>query len=382
VQADELKILVIDDEDFVRDTIKDYLMDSGFEVCSAGDGEEGLKVFNEEEPDAVLVDLNMPRMDGFAFLEQLKKIDEDVPVIVVSGAGLIQDAIKAVRFGAWDFVTKPILDMNILEHALNRAFERAGLIRENKLYREHLESEVQRRTEDLRQEVRVRREAQEALLGLQKEVIDTQKEIILTLGEVVETRSNETANHVRRVAEFSRILASKLGMNDEDVNLIRMASPMHDVGKIGIPDTILNKPGRLTVDEFEIIKRHTVLGYEILKHSSRPIMKAAAIVAHEHHERWDGKGYPRGLAGEDIHIFGRILCITDVFDALGSDRVYKKAWSLDRILELFNAERGKQFDPDIADVFLKNLDDFLAVKEAYPDGEIATIPLQGEIKLS
>ncbi|WP_034632849.1 HD domain-containing phosphohydrolase [Maridesulfovibrio bastinii] len=382
MQADELKILVIDDEDFVRDTIKDYLMDSGFEVCSAGDGEEGLKVFNEEEPDAVLVDLNMPRMDGFAFLEQLKKIDEDVPVIVVSGAGLIQDAIKAVRFGAWDFVTKPILDMNILEHALNRAFERAGLIRENKLYREHLESEVQRRTEDLRQEVRVRREAQEALLGLQKEVIDTQKEIILTLGEVVETRSNETANHVRRVAEFSRILASKLGMNDEDVNLIRMASPMHDVGKIGIPDTILNKPGRLTVDEFEIIKRHTVLGYEILKHSSRPIMKAAAIVAHEHHERWDGKGYPRGLAGEDIHIFGRILCITDVFDALGSDRVYKKAWSLDKILELFNAERGKQFDPDIADVFLKNLDDFLAVKEAYPDGEIATIPLQGEIKLS
>lgn len=373
MQTDELKILVIDDEDFVRETIKDYLIDSSFEVCSASDGEEGIRVFEKEKPDAVLVDLNMPRMDGFEVLKRINSINEDVPVIVVSGAGLIQDAIKAVRVGAWDFVTKPILDMNILEHALNRAFERASLIRENQLYREHLESEVQRRTEDLRQETRVRREAQEALLCLQKEVIDTQKEIILTLGEVVETRSNETANHVRRVAEFSQILAAKNGMSEEDVNLIRMASPMHDVGKIGIPDTILNKPGRLTVEEFEIIKRHTILGHEILKHSSRPIMKAAAIVAHEHHERWDGKGYPRGLAGEEIHIFGRILCITDVFDALGSDRVYKKAWSLDKILELFKAERGKQFDPKLTDIFLDNLDDFLAVKEAYPDGEIAGV---------
>lgn len=380
MQTDELKILVIDDEDFVRETIKDYLLDSGFDVCSAGDGEEGIKVFEKENPDAILVDLNMPKMDGFEVLARITAIDKDTPIIVVSGAGLIQDAIKAVRAGAWDFVTKPILDMNILEHALNRALERASLIRENNLYREHLESEVERRTKDLRHEVRVRREAQEALLGLQKEVIDTQKEIILTLGEVVETRSNETANHVRRVAEFSRILAIKNGMSEEDVNLIRMASPMHDVGKIGIPDTILNKPGRLTVEEFEVIKKHTVLGYEILKHSSRPIMKVAAIVAHEHHERWDGKGYPRGLAGEDIHIFGRIICITDVFDALGSNRVYKKAWSLDKILELFHAEKGKQFDPKLTEVFLENLDDFIKVKEAYPDGEIPSLAKITEIQ--
>lgn len=381
MQTDELKILVIDDENFVRETISDYLSDSGFEVCSASDGEEGLKVFESENPDAVLVDLNMPRMDGFGVLENISSKDPDMPVIVVSGAGLIQDAIRAVRVGAWDFVTKPIVDMNILEHALNRALERARLIKENKLYREHLESEVQRRTEDLRQEVQVRREAQEALLELQKEVIDTQKEIILTLGEVVETRSNETANHVRRVAEFARILAIKFGMEEEEADLLRMASPMHDVGKIGIPDTILNKPGRLTPEEFEIIKKHTVLGHEILKHSNRPIMKAAAIVAHEHHERWDGKGYPRQLSGEDIHIYGRIICITDVFDALGSDRVYKKAWPLEKILELFHAEKGKQFDPRLTELFLDSLDEFLKIKEAYPDGEIPNLAKIADLKL-
>ncbi|MCP4750800.1 MAG: DUF3369 domain-containing protein [Proteobacteria bacterium] len=200
---------------------------------------------------------------------------------------------------------------------------------------------------------------------LNREIVDTQKEVILTLGEVVETRSKETANHVRRVAELSRLLALKKDLNEDEAELLRQASPMHDVGKIGISDTILNKPSRLTETEYENIKAHSLIGYEILSKSDRKIMKAAAIVALEHHERWDGKGYPKGLKGEEIHIFGRITGLVDVFDALGHRRVYKDAWELDRILDLIKEERGTQFDPTLVDLFLDNLDEILAVKKIY-----------------
>ncbi len=364
----ELTILVIDDEAFVRETISDYLSDSGFGILGAGDGAEGLEVFRSEQPDAVLVDLNMPKVDGFEVLKAVSAESPDTPIIVVSGAGLIQDAINAVRLGAWDFVTKPIVDLNILEHALGQGLERARLIKENRRYKEHLEVEVEKRTEDLRRETKVRREAQDALMALQDEVIETQKEIILTLGEVVETRSNETANHVRRVAELSYILARRYGMSKEESDLLRLASPMHDVGKIGIPDTILNKPGKLTPDEVAVIKTHTTIGHEILKHSDRPIIKAAAIVAYEHHERWDGKGYPRGLAGEDVHIYGRITAITDVFDALGSERVYKKAWDMERIKKYFEEGKGKQFDPQLTELFFSDIEEILELRREFPDG--------------
>lgn len=205
-------------------------------------------------------------------------------------------------------------------------------------------------------------------MALQDEVIETQKEIILTLGEVVETRSNETANHVRRVAELSYILARRYGLSSEEADLLRLASPMHDVGKIGIPDTILNKPGKLTSEEIKVIQTHTTIGHEILKHSERPIIKAAAIVAYEHHERWDGKGYPQGLSGEEINIYGRITGITDVFDALGSERVYKKAWPIDKIKKYFEEGKEKQFDPQLTDLFFEGLDEILELRRSYPDG--------------
>ncbi|WP_319764333.1 HD domain-containing phosphohydrolase [Maridesulfovibrio sp.] len=364
----ELTILVIDDEDFVRETISDYLSDSGFNTIDARDGEEGIEIFKRENPDAILVDLNMPKVDGFGVIEQVTSDSPDTPIIVVSGAGLIQDAIKAVRLGAWDFVTKPIVDLSILEHVLGQGLERAGLIKENRRYKEHLEAEVEKRTRALRHEVKVRREAQDALMAIQDEVIETQKEVILTLGEVVETRSNETANHVRRVAEFSYILARRYGLSEEESELLRLASPMHDVGKIGIPDTVLNKPGKLTPEEFDLIKTHTTIGHDILKHSERPIFKAAAIVAYEHHEWWNGKGYPRGLSGEEINVYGRIIGIVDVFDALCSDRIYKKAWPLEKIRDYFAESKGKQFDPHLTDLFFANMDEILELRRTFPDG--------------
>ena len=202
---------------------------------------------------------------------------------------------------------------------------------------------------------------------LHKELEDTQREIIYKLGEIGESRNSETGQHVKRVAEYSKLLAQKVGLNQKDVNRLFMASPMHDIGKIGIPDAILNKNGKLDSDEFEIMKTHAQIGYEILKNSKRDILQAAAIVSYTHHEKWNGSGYPLGIKGEDIHIFGRITAIADVFDALGSERVYKKAWPLEKILELFKDEKGKHFDPNLIDIFMENLDEFLEIREKYKD---------------
>jgi response regulator RpfG family c-di-GMP phosphodiesterase len=204
-------------------------------------------------------------------------------------------------------------------------------------------------------------------ISLAREIINTQKEVILILGEVVETRSQETANHVTRVAEVCYFLARHYGLDDDSAELLRLAAPMHDVGKIGIPEAILNKPGKLTSQEFERIKSHARIGYEILSKSSRPIMTAAAVTALEHHERWDGKGYPRKLSGTDIHIFGRIAAVADVFDALAHKRCYKEAWPMDRVISLFKQERGLHFDPDLIDIFLDHIDDFIAINSRFPE---------------
>jgi HD-GYP domain-containing protein (c-di-GMP phosphodiesterase class II) len=207
-----------------------------------------------------------------------------------------------------------------------------------------------------------------------EEIEATQKEVIFTLSEVVEARSKETGDHIRRMAEYSYILARHCGLDEEEAELVRMATPLHDVGKVAIEDAILKKPGALTSEEWEVMKTHTTLGFHILKEQERKILKSGAIIAYEHHEKWDGTGYPRGLKGDDIHLYGRIVAMADVFDALGTDRVYKKAWEMKRILELFKAERGRHFDPKLVDVFFAHLDEFLAVKETYADAVSNELP--------
>jgi HD-GYP domain-containing protein (c-di-GMP phosphodiesterase class II) len=202
---------------------------------------------------------------------------------------------------------------------------------------------------------------------LQEEIEATQREIIFTLAETGEIRSKETGYHVKRVAEFSHLFAVKNGMSEDEAELLKLAAPMHDIGKIAIPDSILLKPGKLTPEEWKKMKTHTTLGYEMLKHSERRLLKSAAIIANEHHEKWEGGGYPNGKKGEDIHIYGRITAMSDVFDALGNSRVYKPAWELDRIVKLFKAEKGHQFDPKLVKVFLDNLDDLVKIKEIYKD---------------
>lgn len=202
---------------------------------------------------------------------------------------------------------------------------------------------------------------------LNEEVEHSQKEIIFTLGEIVETRSKETGHHVKRVAEYSKLLALKYGIPEEEAEIVRLASSMHDVGKVAIPDAILNKPGKLTPEEFDTIKNHTNHGYAMLNHSNRDIIKTAAIIAYQHHEKYNGQGYPNGLSGEGIHIYGRIAALADVFDALGSDRVYKKAWQLGDILDYFKQESGQHFDPELVTIFFDNLDSILKIRDKHTD---------------
>ncbi|MEA2099400.1 MAG: HD domain-containing protein, partial [Campylobacterota bacterium] len=200
-----------------------------------------------------------------------------------------------------------------------------------------------------------------------KEIEKTQSEVIFKMGEIAELRSKETGNHVKRVASYCALLGKLYGLDVDKCNDLELASPMHDIGKVAIADSILNKPSKLNEDEMETMKEHTTLGYEMFKNSSRSILKAASIVSHEHHERYDGTGYPRGVAGEEIHIYGRIIAIADVFDALGSDRVYKKAWENDDIVKYFIEEKGKHFDPNLVSIFLENIDKFIEVQKKYDD---------------
>jgi len=202
---------------------------------------------------------------------------------------------------------------------------------------------------------------------LNKEIEDTQKEVVFTMGAIGESRSKETGNHVKRVAQYSKILALHYGLNQKDAEMLKQASPMHDIGKVAIPDAILNKPGRFNEDERKIMDTHAQLGYDMLKMSNRPLLKLAATVAYEHHEKWDGSGYPNALKGKEINIAGRITALADVFDALGSNRVYKKAWDDERIFNLFKEEKGKHFDPKLIDIFFDNLDEFLKVREQFKD---------------
>ena len=202
---------------------------------------------------------------------------------------------------------------------------------------------------------------------LNDEIEDTQKEVVFTMGAIGESRSKETGNHVKRVAQYSKILALHYGLSQEEAELLKQASPMHDIGKVAIPDSILNKPGRFNDEERVVMDTHAKLGFDMLRNSHRELLQLAATVAYEHHEKWDGSGYPRGLQGENIHIAGRITALADVFDALGSERVYKKAWEDERIFNLFKEERGKHFDRKLVDIFFENLDEFLKIREQFKD---------------
>jgi len=323
-------ILVVDDNPQNIQLLMQSLQSEGYRLAYDTDGLSALERLKNSSFDLILLDVIMPNIDGFETARRVKAdvATKDIPIIFLTAQTDHDNMVEGFRAGGVDYVTKPF-DKEIL------------LLR----VKTHIE-----------------------LKKLQdKEIEATQKEIIFTMGAIGETRSKETGNHVKRVAEYSKLLASLYGLSDDECELLKMASPMHDIGKVGIPDHILNKPGKFDPAEWKIMKTHSELGYEMLKYSERPILKAAAIVAREHHEKIDGTGYPQGLKGDEIHIYGRITAVADVFDALGSSRVYKEAWELDKILELFKRDSGTHFDDKLVTFFLDNLEKFLEIRDKFKD---------------
>lgn len=338
-------ILIVDDTIANLQLLAGMLKEEGYKVRPASSGKIALDAIAKKAPDLILLDIKMPEMDGYEVCTRLKSnpVTRHIPVLFISALTDVGDKLKAFEVGGLDYINKPFQ----VEEVKARVSTHLQL----KALQDHMECKIQQGIDEIQ--------------SLNAEIIDTQRELILTLGEICETRSHETGMHVVRMAEFSFLMANLAAY--EDAELIKHASPMHDIGKVAIPDHILNKPGKLTVDEWEIIKTHAELGYKMLSVSHRPLLNLAATIAHEHHEKWNGSGYPRGLKGEEIHIAGRITAIADVFDALCYERCYKPAWELDRVLALFKEERGRHFDPNLIDVFFANLDDFLELYQHHKE---------------
>ncbi len=339
----DIDILIVDDTIANLQLLAGMLKEDGYKVRPASSGKIALEAIAKKPPDLILLDIKMPEMDGYEVCARLKSnpVTYHIPILFISALTDVGDKLKAFEVGGLDYINKPFQ----IEEVKARVSTHLQL----KALQDHMEQKIQQGVAEIQ--------------ALNQEIIDTQRELILTLGEVCETRSHETGMHVVRVAEFSFLMAQLAGC--EDAELIKDASPMHDLGKVAIPDYILNKPGKLSDAEWEIMKTHSELGYQMLSVSQRPLLNMAAIIAHQHHEKWDGNGYPRGLAGEEIHIAGRITAIADVFDALTYERCYKPAWELERVLDLLKEERGRHFDPHLIDLFFDNADSFIEQHRRY-----------------
>ncbi|GAB6042440.1 HD domain-containing phosphohydrolase [Endothiovibrio diazotrophicus] len=350
-RAGEPKLLVADDDATVRESIAAYLEDSGYTVVQADGGRRALERFRSESPALVLLDLRMPDMDGLEVLEELTNEAADTPVIIVSGAGLISDAIEALRLGAWDFITKPIGEMAILEHAVRRALERSLLMRENRRYREHLEEQIELRTGQLQRELAERRRVQEALresLGNVERVVEGTIDALSLMGEM---RDPYTAGHQRRVARLAAAIARRLGLDEERVAAVHTAGLLHDIGKISVPIEILTKPGDISDLEYRLIQRHPQVGYDILE--SIDFAQPIAEFVYQHHERLDGTGYPNRLKGEGIRLEARILAVADVVEAMSSHRPYRAGLGVEESLREIERYADSRFDPAVVAVCLR-----------------------------
>lgn len=321
----QARILIIDDEKANIRFLEIILQRAGYtDVYSSTDSREAVTLFESFRPDLVLLDLAMPHMDGFAVMRQLQPLMQahPIPILVLTADVTVTSKHRALSEGARDFLTKPLDEKEVLLRIRN--------LLESHFYSAVLEQEVRERTEDLHR---------------------AQIETLERLAMAAEYRDDDTGLHTKRVGATAGLIAKALGLPNDQVDLIRRAAPLHDVGKIGIADNILLKPSKLTDEEFATMRRHTVIGAEMLSGSSSPWLQMAEVIALSHHERWDGRGYPRQLAGEEIPLVGRIVAVADVFDALTHDRPYKSAWAPDLAANEIMAQCGTQFDENVVKAF-------------------------------
>lgn len=339
-----MKIISIDDNRTNLLIIESYAKMLSLEIDSFLNPLEALEATKNKEYDLVVVDYMMPEMDGLEFIAAFRKHSSNIPVVMLTAVGDDMDLqIKALELGANDFLSKPINSGSFKARILNMLkLRKAQLLLQDKALL--LQDEVDKATKLLK---------------------ERERETLEMLGKAAEYKDPETKAHTVRVSHYCRLLASFCGLSEKLQDVIFYASPFHDLGKIGIPDSILLKPAKLTPEEFAIMKTHSVLGYEILKNSKSEYLKAGGVIAFNHHEKYDGTGYPNGLQGENIPIFGRITAIVDVFDALTSNRPYKKAWSLEDAALLLLEEKGKHFDPVLVDLFLANFDEVKVIYKKF-----------------
>jgi putative two-component system response regulator len=345
------RIVVVDDQASNLKLVDRMLQRAGYEhVRCLQTGTDVEDIVTRDDIDLILLDLNMPVLDGYAVMRRLAQLDLDVPpaVLVLTAQNGREHRHRALLSGANDYISKPFDEIELLARMKNLLDSR---IARKALYEQNLEldARVRARTDELYQ---------------------TRLEIVRRLGRAAEYRDNETGMHILRMSRMSVVLAEQIGLSTQECELLLNAAPMHDIGKIGIPDHILLKPGKLDADEWEVMKTHTTIGAQILSGSDSDLMCMAREIALTHHEKWDGSGYPYGLSGESIPLVGRIVAVADVFDALTSERPYKKPWSLDEAVDFLRRNAGGHFDPELVATFERRLDDFAAIKQTYPDESV------------
>jgi len=343
-----MEVLIVDDNPTNVMLLKHMILK--LEECNPvcfTDPRKSLIWCEEEKPDLLLVDYMMPEIDGLELIRRFRQIPHcaDIPVVMITAEEKKDVRYKALEAGANDFLNKPI-DITEFMARTNNMIR----LRKNQFQlanrAEWLAKGIKKATEELRQQ---------------------EREALLLLSKAAEYRDPETASHLNRMSYYSRLIARNLGFGEEEQEIILEASPMHDVGKVGTPDHILLKPGRLDAEEFDIMKQHASCGYDILRQGSSRLMQVAAEIAVTHHEKFNGKGYPNGLQGEDIPLRGRIVAVADVFDALTSERPYKKAWPVEEAVDLLKSESGEHFDPQCVDAFLTSLDEAMEIMKRFQE---------------
>lgn len=343
-----MNVLIAEDEAITRKRLQHFIEKWGHRVIPAENGQEALEEYLNQSIDMVITDWMMPKMDGVELARQLRGHSNNkayVYIMLLTAKGEKEDKITGLSdAGVDDYVVKPF-DPDELRARVAVGERTVRLERTLREYSEGLEKIARRQTRIIRK---------------------TQEETIYRLLSALESRDEETGGHVRRIALFSAKLAEKLGWPDKMIEDLLLAAPMHDIGKIGVPDRILQKKGRLTPDEYEIIKTHAAIGGEILKNSEFPMIQLACEIAQNHHEKWDGSGYPNGLEGEGIPESARIVALVDVYDALSNDRVYRKALPRDEVLTIMAQGRGSHFDPQIYDLFIDSLPEFNRIAGEHP----------------
>ncbi len=342
-------ILIVDDQPQNIELLEAYLFPDSYKIVTASNGKEALEILASDKIDLVLLDVMMPNMDGFEVTRRIRIIDElqQLPIILVTALRETEDRIRGIEAGCDDFISKPVEKNELVSRVRSLLKVKAyNDLKSN--YQKELEIEVTKRTEELRN----------ALDKLEKASLDT----IFRLSVAAEYKDEETGLHVKRMSLYAEAIARQMGFDEHNARTIRYAAVMHDIGKIGIPDKILLKSGKLDVEEWKIMKNHSIIGAKILKDSDAEFIKVGESIALNHHEKWDGSGYPNALKGIEIPIEARIATITDVFDALLSKRPYKESFSIEKAEEIIKEGSGTHFDPKVVDAFFAIKDEIFSIK--------------------